>query len=156
EAHAFDPARLPAGASWMESEWQPREAYSIALARALEVEASVLRGALQGKRVMPQHLCLTLLYFPFHVVYHRFRDEPRGRIFVDAVGGDVPAWERPVQSQLPAAGAAMQAGELAGFLPLVCPECTFTLEAAPLDEVFRCPNCSRAWQAEPFGLEPVE
>ncbi|HVP39358.1 MAG TPA: hypothetical protein VMS93_09270, partial [Candidatus Saccharimonadales bacterium] len=155
QVRAFDPGALPAGARWL----RPAADGPTARQDGLERIAALLRPApgliLETERLFPVQPSLTLVFFPFYVVRHRFREEGPGALVVDGVDGEVTGDHPEV---LAAAGGEPWRPPEAGlaFLPLACPECTFSLEFRERDEVCRCPNCHRAWELGEDRLLPVE
>ncbi|MBI5837262.1 MAG: hypothetical protein HZB25_08460 [Candidatus Eisenbacteria bacterium] len=155
EVKAFDPARLPDGARWLKPEACGTKAREEGLARVDALLRPPVEFTVESGRLFPVQLTLTLVFFPFYVVRHRFRDEAWQGVIVDAVGGGVTA-DHP-EELLPATGEPWLPDESGlSFLPLACPDCTFALDFRELDEVGRCPNCHRGWEVGDERLEKVD
>ncbi len=154
EVKAFDPQALPAGATWLRPE---REA-SKALEQGLDLVTGLLHhddSRPEAERRVPLQHSLTLIFFPFFEVRHRFRDEGCRRILVDAVGGEVTSSDETCEAESPPGAAWLPPSSGLHFLPLACPDCTFTLDLEVRHEVCRCPNCHRAWEVGESGLGRV-
>jgi hypothetical protein len=88
---------------------------------------------------------LSLIYFPFWTVpIGHDADGPLA--IVDAIADRVVRLDAPAALRARLERGEEQASEVAGFRPLVCPNCGGDLPVRPDDVIFACGGCQRAWQ----------
>lgn len=124
----------------------------------LDPAAAIERGVMGGDgEVVVRRtagVVMSLIYFPFWI--SRVREGAGERwVALDGVTGSIAS--REVSPSLTAPSATEgRAAVVAGFRPLVCPNCGWDLDVSPDDVIFFCGTCRRAWQIERDSLVPVK
>lgn len=129
-----------------------------------EAEAVGLKKGLNQTRLSRQVIgrVLSIIYFPFWVVDAEFR-EKRAISIIDAVSKAVIKTNAPEALFNVLDHEIKEDPEVAGFRPLVCPNCGWDLPVRPDDCIFFCSSCNKAWQIHgsllsevPFTVAGVE
>jgi len=118
------------------SEVSPEEA--LAKGMKSEITGELLYRAVIGK-------ILSIIYFPFWGVETEHRDKNLISV-VDAVSRTVikPDADPSLKALLESKAESGQ--NVAGFRPLLCPNCGWDLPVRPDDAVFICSSCNKGWQ----------
>jgi hypothetical protein len=125
----------------------------------LDAGTALERGLLGGDELVVSRqtagVVMSLIYFPFWI--GRIEEKGRARIVaIDGVTGSVAAPN--VTGSLfdsPAPAASTQNATVAGFRPLVCPNCGWDLPVHADDVIFFCGSCFRAWEIDGKELRAI-
>ena len=97
---------------------------------------------------------LSIVYFPFWVVDTDFCGK-RSLSIIDAVSKAVIKTDAPEALYNVLDQEIKVDPEVAGFRPLVCPNCGWDLPVRPDDCIFFCSSCNKAWQIRGSLLSEV-
>ena len=97
---------------------------------------------------------VSLIYFPFWLAKI---DGAKGErlVALDGVTGGIASREVSPSLLASAGSGSGTAAVVAGFRPLVCPNCGWDLNVSPDDVIFFCRTCRRAWKIEKDTLMPA-
>ncbi len=121
-----------------------------------EAEAVGIRTGLNQAQLSRQVIgrTLSIIYFPFWVVDTDCRGK-RSLSIIDAVSKAVIKTDAPEALYNVLDREMKEDPEVAGFRPLVCPNCGWDLPVRPDDCIFFCSNCNKAWQIHGSLLSEV-
>ncbi|HUF18296.1 MAG TPA: hypothetical protein VMS12_09670, partial [Thermoanaerobaculia bacterium] len=141
----FDAARLAGSGSLL----------SVGLDPAIALERGLMGG--DGSVVSRQTagVVVSLIYFPFWIARIEEKSGPRV-VAIDGVTGGV-ASPNVSGSMFESGGdpASRVTSQVAGFRPLVCPNCGWDLPVHAEDVIFFCNSCLRAWKIEGNELKGI-
>jgi LSD1 subclass zinc finger protein len=120
-----------------------------AFARAMKTAAF---RKLLYRRVLGQ--VLSVIYFPYWFVGVNRGGEPLLTV-LDAVSERVVELAAPADTGAELKEDPASAAEVAGFRPLVCPNCGWDLPVRPAEIIFYCSSCRKAWQIHGNHLSEI-
>lgn len=123
----------------------PKDAESVGISKGLN--QSHLSREVIGR-------VLSIVYFPFWVVDTDCNGN-RSLTIIDAVSKAVIKTDVPVNLYNVLDQEIKEDPEVAGFRPLVCPNCGWDLPIRPDDCIFFCSSCNKAWQIRGSLLSEV-
>jgi DNA-directed RNA polymerase subunit RPC12/RpoP len=121
-----------------------------------DAEAVGIRTGLDQARISRQVIgrVLSIVYFPFWVVATDCKGKKSISI-IDAVTKAVIEADAPEDIYNVLDREIKEDPEVAGFRPLVCPNCGWDLPVRPEDCIFFCSSCNKAWQIHGSLLKEV-